>query len=180
MFDADHYEVRQKISIGNKYNIYEGDGEDPILASAQKKFRLKEDFRFLDPESDEERFRVKADSVLDVAAAYDIEDSTTGERVGSVRRSVKSMVKHEYELLDADGDVVGVVKEDSVANAIIRRFVTTLVPFSYVIEGPTGEHLGEVNGAFSLRDRYSIDLSSDLDPRLAVIATVVIDAIEAN
>lgn len=180
MFDADHYEVRQKISIGNKYNVYEGESDDPILTSAQKKFRLKEDFRFLDPESETERFRVKADSVLDVAAAYDIEESETGERVGSVRRSVKSMFKHEYELLDGEGDVVGVVKEDSVANAVIRRFVTSLVPFSYVIEGESGEKLGEVTGAFSLRDRYSIDLSGDIDPRLVVIATVVIDAIEAN
>ena len=180
MFDATTYEVRQKLRLGNRYTIYE-DGE-PILSSAQKRLRLKEDFRFEDPDTGEERFRAKADSVLDVAAAYDIEDSQTGERIGSVKRNVVSMFKHEYALLGLDGDAVGYIREDSAVNALIRRFVTTLLPFSYEITDPTrSEAWGRVSGAFSFRDRYRVDLTTDqLDPRLAVIATVVVDAIEEN
>ncbi|MFB6097195.1 MAG: hypothetical protein ABEJ74_07390 [Haloferacaceae archaeon] len=180
MFDSRHYEVRQKVSLGNKYNVYE-DGEQ-ILSSAQKKFRLKEDFRFTDPDGDREVFRVKADSMLDIAAAYDVVDSRTDERVGAVRRKASSsFFVHEYELLDPDGDVVATVSEDSLLKAFLRRFLTTLIPFAYTIESPTGEDLGAVRGQFSLRDRYTVDLAGDdLDPRLAVIATVVIDAIEAN
>ncbi|EJN58193.1 hypothetical protein SAMN04487950_0223 [Halogranum rubrum] len=181
MFDASRYEVRQKLRIGNKYNVYEGD--ENILESAQKKFRLKEDFRFNDPETGEERFRVKADSVLDVAASYDIVDSRTGDRIGSVKRSVKSFFKHEYALVDASGSVVATVKEDGWLRAILRRNLTTLIPFSYDIEGPSGEHFGDVSEKFTpVRDKYTIDLSGDgqLDPRLVVIGTVVIDAIEEN
>lgn len=181
MFDSQHYEVRQKIRIGNKYNIYEGDADEPILSSAQKKLRLKEDFRFNDPDTGEEVFRVKADSVLDISAAYDIVDVRTDERVGSVKRKAKSIFKHEYEMLDADGNVVALLKEDSPLKAFARRFITSWIPFSYVIETPDGEQLGSADGAFALRDKYSIDLTSDeIDPRLAVIGTVVIDAIEAN
>jgi uncharacterized protein YxjI len=182
VFDALRYEVRQKIRIGNTYNIYEAGADEPFLESAQKKFRLKEDFRFDDPETGEERFRVKADSVLDITAAYDIVDSRTDERVGSVKRSAKSFFKHEYALLGPDGEQVATVKEDNWLRAVLRRAVTTLIPFSYEIEGPNGDRLGDVSGQFTpVRDRYTIDLADDgLDPRLAVIGTVVIDAIEEN
>lgn len=182
MFDARRYEVRQKIRIGNKYNVYEAGADEPFLESAQKKFRLKEDFRFDDPETGEERFRVKADSVLDIAAAYDIVDSQSGERVGSIKRSAKSFFKHEYALVGPDGQQVATVKEDNWVRAALRRGLTTLIPFSYDIEAPDGSHLGDVSEQFTpVRDRYTIDLVDDgLDPRLAVIGTVVIDAIEEN
>jgi len=179
MFDGRSYEVRQRIAIGNKYRIYEGD--EPILESAQKKFRLKEDFRFTDPETGDERFRVKADSVLDIAAAYDIVDARTDERVGAVKREAISFFKHEYSLLGPDGDLVARIREDSVPLAIARRFLTTLIPFSYEIVAPDGTAIGAANGAFSLRDKYSIDLDGgDADPRLAVVGMVVVDAIEEN
>lgn len=181
MFESRHYEVRQKISVRTRYNVYEGDADEPFLQSKKKSFRLKEDFRFSDPETGEDVFRVRADSVLDIAAAYDIVDERTGERVGSVRRSAMSMFKHEYQLLDADGQQVATVSEDSWFNAFLRRKVTTLFPFNYSIDAPDGTRLGDVSERFSLRDRYDIDLASDdLDPRLAVIGAVVIDAIEGN
>lgn len=178
MFDGTHYEVRQKLRLGNKYRIYEGD--TPILESAQKRFRLKEDFRFTDPDTGEERFRVKAGSILDIASAYDVVDSETGERIGSVRRSVMSFFKHEYELLGPDGDVVATVTEDNAVMALARRRVTTLIPFNYDIVSPSGEKLGDVSESLSFRDKYSIDLTGDLDPRLAVVGMVVVDAIEEN
>lgn len=181
MFESRHYEVRQKISVRTRYNVYEGDDPDPILQSKKKSFRLKEDFRFSDPETGEDVFRVRADSVLDVAAAYDIVDERSDERVGAVKRSAMSMFKHEYQLLGPDGEHVATVSEDSWFNAFLRRNVTTLFPFNYSIDAPDGTHLGDVSERFSLRDRYDIDLASDdLDPRLAVVGAVVIDAIEGN
>jgi uncharacterized protein YxjI len=179
VFDATRYEVRQKLGIRTRYNVYEGDGDDPILTAKKKKLKLKEDFRFTTP-GGEEAFRVKADSVLDIAAAYDIVDSRTGERVGSVKREVASIFKHEYSLLDADGNVVAILREDNHLMAALRRLVTTLIPFSYDIVAPDGTAVGTVEEQFSLRDKYTIDLTGDVDPRLAVVGTVVVDAIEGN
>jgi uncharacterized protein YxjI len=177
MFDATRYEVRQRFGLSNKYHIYEGD--ERILSSRQKRFRLKEEFRFT-TEDGTEAYRVKAGSVLDVATTYDIVDVRTDERVGSVKRSVKSLFKHEYTLLDAAGTAVAILREDSRLLAALRRLVTTLIPFSYDIVAPDGTELGSVDEQFSLRDRYRIELTGDVDPRLAVIGTVVVDAIEGN
>lgn len=179
VFDARRYEVRQKLRLRDSYAIYEGDGDDPILTSKQKRFRLKEDFRFVDADTGEEAFRVRAGSVLDLASTYDVVDSRTGERIGAVKRSPLSMFRQQYALLGPDGGTVGTIREDGVLRAALRRYVTTLVPFAYEIEGPTGR-LGTVREALSLRDRYAIELTGEIDPRLAVIGTVVIDAIEEN
>lgn len=184
MFDSPSYEVRQKVSIGTKYVVYEngapGD-ETPILSAEKKKFKLKEDFRLDDYDSGEERFRVKADSVLDVSAAYDIVDSRTDERVGAVKRGAFSFAKHTYQLLGPNGSVVGRIVEDSVPMAVARRFVTTLIPFSYRVEDASGAQVGTIDEQFSLRDKYTIEADTDeVDPRLVVVGAVVIDAIEEN
>jgi uncharacterized protein YxjI len=178
---SQRFEVRQKLGIGKKYNVYREGASEPFLTAKKKKLRLKEDFRLTDPETGDERYRVKADRVLDVGAVYEITDTQTGATVGSVRRKRKSFAKHEYALADADGTEVALIKEDSVAMAIVRRFVTTLVPFSYVITSADGSRsLGSVSGAFSIRDRYEIEVDDEIDPMLAVVGTVVIDAIEEN
>ncbi|MFC6724755.1 hypothetical protein ACFQE1_10295 [Halobium palmae] len=181
MFDARSYEVRQKLGIRTRYNVYEDGTDDPILQSKKKSFRLKEDFRFTDPRTGEEAFRVTTGKILDINAAYDIEDSRTGEPVGAVKRSMMSFLKHEYQLLDPDGNVVATLTEDNHLMALLRRKVTTLIPFNYDIVSPSGEKVGDVSERFSLRDRYDIDLyGDDVDPRLAVVGTVVVDAIEGN
>ncbi|ELZ92907.1 hypothetical protein C440_12339 [Haloferax mucosum ATCC BAA-1512] len=179
MFDSSRYEVRQKVSISTKYVVYE-DGT-PILSAKKKKFKLKEDFRLKDYDSGDERFRVKADSVLDVSAAYDIVDSQTGERVGAVKRGAFSFAKHTYQLLGPDGSVVGRIVEDNVPMAIARRVLSTLIPFSYRIENAAGEPVGSIGEQFSFRDKYTIDIDTEqMDPRLLVVGAVVIDAIEEN
>ena len=72
------------------------------------------------------------------------------------------------------------VTEDNAMMALARRHVTTLIPFNYDIVSPSGEKLGDVSESLSFRDTYSIDVTGDLDPRLAVVGMVVIDAIEEN
>lgn len=180
MFESDSYKVRQKaLSIGNKYLIYEDD--EQILKSAQKKLKLKEDFRFKDMD-DNPVLRVTTDQVLDVAASYTVTDEQTDEPIGAIKEDL-TFLHHSWKILDTEGNVVADIKEDNMAMALVRRFVTTLLPFSYRIEDETSV-LGTIKGQFAFRDTYSIDLSSDsgekIDPRMAVVAAVVIDAMEGN
>ena len=181
MFDGDTYRVKQKIRIGEAYNIYE-EGEH-VLSVKKKKFRLKEDVRFTDTDG-EPVLRAKASQMLDMNAAYAITDERTGEEVGAVKRDWKSMFKHHWELLDSDGNAVARITEDSVPMALARRYVTTLIPFRYHFESHTGIPLGSIYEKFSFRYNYTIDLSADtekvIDHRLGVAAAVLIDAIEGN
>lgn len=198
MFESNAYEVRQKMSIGNKYNIYEGTGDDAehILQAKQKILKMKEDFRFQDPETEEDVIRVTTDEVIDYKATYTIVDVRNDEIIGAVERlSSSSSLRQKWGLFEASEDdeaeQVGVLKEDSLLKAFLRRQVTGLIPIAFDIyepekslskDGSTDrDQIAEIEGAFSFRDKYTIEVEDDdLDPRLAVIGAAVIDAIEAN
>jgi uncharacterized protein YxjI len=180
MFDADSYEIRQKImGFGQQYNIYEN-GEK-ILKSKQKPLKMKEDFRFYDTDG-EPVLRVTTDQILDVAASYTVIDERNDETIGALKREF-TFLQHRWEIIDSDNRVIGSIEEDNQLMAIIRRFIAEFVPFSYRIVAQNGDSLGELNGKLSLRDRYMLELTDDkdrLDRRLAVAAAVLVDAVEKN
>ena len=181
MFNSDLYKVKQKaLSLGNKYSVYE-DGEK-ILQSKQKKLKLKEDFRFYTPE-DEAVLKVTTDQILDVAASYTVTDERSDEVVGALKRDW-TFLQHRWQLIDTDNNVIGTIEESSLPMALLRRFVFEFFPFKYQITSPDGELLGKLDGKFSIRDTYELDMSMDedkaIDRRLAVAAAVLIDAIEKN
>lgn len=184
MFDADRYEVRQKaLSVGNEYTVSEGpDGAtEPILSAKQKLLRAKEDFRFTDPESDESLFRVTTDQILDLKASYQVVDEQTDEVLGAIERESYGFLRQEWGLVGPDGDRLATVTEDSLAKSLFRRHVTGLLPVAFEVRGPDGGGVrATVDGSLSIRDHYTIEVHDDLDPRLVVIASVVVDAIEAN
>lgn len=187
MFEGREYAVREE--LGANYGVYVGDADEPFLHSDQERLAIKEDFRFSEPASGEEVLWVKAESVLDVAAAYDVIDERTGEYVGSIQRSVSSILRHDYEIRDHQGDLLATVTEDGWLRALVRRQITDALPFTYHVEGPDGERYGEISENLGFRDEYEITLepadgksdtreTTALDPRLAVVAIVLIDEIE--
>jgi uncharacterized protein YxjI len=184
VFDGDRYEVTQKaLSIGNKYTVEEGaeGATEPILAAKQKALKMKEDFRFTDPDGDEELFRVTTDQVLDLKGSYQVVDERTDEVVGAIERESLGFLQQEWQLTGPDGDRVAKVTEDSMAKAMFRRFVTGLLPVAFEVRGPDGNGVrANIDGSFSFRDHYVVQIHDDVDPRLVVLASVVIDAIEAN
>lgn len=97
MFGGRRYAVREEHGIGASYGVYSGNDEaaesddEPLLTTSKETLAIKEDFRFSEPETGEEVLWVKAESVLDIAAAYDVIDERTGEYVGSIERSVRSV-----------------------------------------------------------------------------------------
>lgn len=88
--------------------------------------------------------------------------------------------RKRWEWMDASGRLVCVAKEDTVLKAILRRFVTRLIPLNFVFEGPDGrEHFGGFDRKFTLLDRYVLDLTPDtrrvLDRRVALALGVLLD-----
>src|SRR5688572_26121363 len=129
--------IRRKVFklFGGAYHIYDPSG-NVVLYSKMKAFKLKEDIRLYTGEDmRQEIVSIQARQILDFNAAYDVIDSATGQKLGAMRRKGwSSLIQDEWHILNAYDQQVGLVKEDSTALALVRRFLTNLIPQNYHVE----------------------------------------------
>src|SRR3954470_15675148 len=146
-FQHPTYLIRKKLLqiFGASFNLY-GPNGDLLFYSKQKAFKLKEDIRlYADESATEEVLTIHARSWLDFAAAYDVVDTQTGEKVGGLKRKgFKSLIRDEWTFMDADDNDVGLIQEDSMLLGLVRRFVPYghFIPQKFVgtVQGqPVGE-----------------------------------------
>jgi hypothetical protein len=87
--------------------------------------------------------------------------------------------RKQWNVWAPDGRRVWEATEDSVILALVRRFLTRLVPLCFIFRLPGGQVVGEFNRKFTILDRYVLDLSLDvdrtLDRRVAVAMGVMLD-----
>ena len=186
-FSSPTYLVRRKVFTlaGAAFHIRDAQGQ-LVLYSKLKAFKLKEDLRlFTGEDMTEELLAIHARKVLDISATYDVTDSVTGERVGAVRRKgIRSILRDEWLLLDPNDREVGVVREDSMGLALLRRFLTNLVPQRYDVEW-MGQPVATVRQNFNpFVLKLTVDFSPDdarlLDRRLGLAAVLLLSAIEGR
>jgi hypothetical protein len=168
-----------------KFHVYDPMG-NLVAYVEQKAFKLKEDITiFADEQKRQSLLIIKTRQILDFSAAYDVSDARTGAKVGALRRKgLKSILRDEWIILDADEQEIGHIQEDSTLLATLRRFLSNLIPQHYVIElhgQPSGEIKQEFN-PFVLKHRVDLrrDTGRRLDRRLALAAVVLIQAIEGR
>mgnify|MGYP001113235010 FL=1 len=186
-FSSPTYLVRRKVFTlaGAAFHIRDAQGQ-LVLYSKLKAFKLKEDLRlFTGEDMTEELLAIHARKVLDISATSDVTDSVTGERVGAVRRKgIRSILRDEWLLLDPNDREVGVVREDSMGLALLRRFLTNLVPQRYDVEW-MGQPVATVRQNFNpFVLKLTVDFSPDdarlLDRRLGLAAVLLLSAIEGR
>ncbi|AZK48466.1 hypothetical protein [Paenibacillus lentus] len=187
-FGYDQYLVRKKVLsvLGAKFHIYNANNEELIMFSQMKAFKLKEDIRLYSDESmSEELLTIKARSVIDFSATYDVHDARTGEHVGSLRRKgMKSILKDEWVIQNAAEAEIGRIKEDNRLFALLRRFLTNLIPQTYSVE-MNGSTISTFKQNFNpFVTKINVDFSSDpshtLDRRLGLAASVLLCAIDGQ
>ncbi|GIP59631.1 hypothetical protein MKX50_06195 [Paenibacillus sp. FSL W8-0186] len=186
-FSYDQYLVRQKIIsvLGARFHIYNAN-QELVMYSQMKAFKLKEDIRLYSDESmSEELLTIKARNVIDFSATYDVQDARTGERVGSLRRKgFKSILKDEWIILNAGEAEIGRIKEDSRLLALLRRFLSSLIPQTYNVEinGITVTTFKQNFNPFvtKINVDFSSDPSQTLDRRLGLAASVLLCAIDGK
>jgi len=150
-----------------------------------KAFKLREDITiYRDAGRTQPLLTIKARQIIDFSACYDVLDVQSGQTVGSCRRKgLKSILKDEWELLDSDEALVGHAKEDSMLLALVRRFLSNLVPQTFLIEA-MGEQVGKLKGTWNpFLVKYAVDFSNNrgqLDPRLGLAITVLLLTIEGK
>ena len=131
LFTMDKYYIQTKfLKIFGGTFWFKNSNDQVIAYSKQKRFKLKEDIvLYADETCAQPLLSIKARSVIDFGATYDIVDMTTGENLGAARRKgLKSIFKDTWKILDANGNEYAELVEDSIA--ILRRFVK-LIPAKY-------------------------------------------------
>ncbi|PKQ37633.1 MAG: hypothetical protein CVT59_06190 [Actinobacteria bacterium HGW-Actinobacteria-1] len=191
LFSAERYLVRRKVFklAGGAFHVYDPQG-NVVAYSEQKAFKLKEDIRvFADEAKTRELLVIQARQIMDFSAAYDVTDAMTGEKVGALRRcGGKSILRDEWTILDPSDTAVGTIIEDSMGYALIRRFLTNLVPQKYDVFFPsvtTGQKIANMDQQFNpFVYKLDVDLSTDpakqFDRRLAISAAILLAAIEGR
>lgn len=186
-FQYNHYVLkRQVFALTGKFRLYNPMG-DLVLFSEQKMFKLKEDIRlYADEVKTHELLQIKARQIIDFSAAYDVIDSATSQKVGTLRRKgFRSMVRDEWEVLDANDQLIGKLFEDNVGLAMLRRLLLgSFLPQNYDLT--IGEQrVADLKQRFNLfRYELDMDFSMDsmgqLDRRLGIAAGVLLAAIEGR
>ena len=177
--DDDRYEVQQSL-VRNKYSVTDSAG-DVVLRGKQKMFKLKEEFPFVTGD-DEDAFSVKAGGIMDIGGNYAIIDAGTGEEVVVLDEDYSIFVEN-WTIRDPDtGEALATIRSKNKLLSALRHFVSVanLVPNTYEIFDPDGDHVGDIEGQFSLRDAYTvtIDDASDVPKEAVVAAACILDALE--
>ena len=171
--------------LGAALHIFAPDGSLAFYAEL-KAFRLREDIRlYADESMGAELLLIKARQILDISATYDVIDPATGEKVGALkRRGLKSMLRDEWAILDAADMEIGTIREDSMALALIRRFLTNIIPQTFTAEvrgsvvATYKQHFNPI--IFKMTADFSTDVGGALDRRLGIAAAVLLATIEGR
>lgn len=186
LFESDTYTIRRKILVlfGAAFHVYDARGA-VIGFSKQKAFKLREDIRIYSDETcSTEVMTIKARSIIDFSAAYDVVDARSGEQVGTARRKGwSSIFRDAWELLDADERPLAKVQEDSGLMAFLRRFLSNLIPQHFDVTTASGALCAEFDQHFNpfvYRLTVTIRPGSVVDRRLLLGTAILIAAIEGR
>jgi hypothetical protein len=174
-FGHTEYVIRQKVLklFGASFYILGPDGST-VLFSNQKAFKLREDIRLYESEAmAQELIAIRTASIIDFSAAYQVIDTPTQQLVGMLRRKgLSSIVRDQWEVLDAHGQSIGHIVEDSSFLAILRRLfdgAQILLPQTY--RNPFVR---------KLTVDFTPDVRGRIDRRLGLAAGVLLAAIEGR
>ena len=177
---------RQTLALTGKFRLYDPMG-NLVMFSEQKMFRLREDIRvYADENKTQEVLGIQARQIIDFSAAYDVVDTVLNQKVGALRRKGwRSLLRDEWEVLDANDNVIGMLFEDSVGLALLRRLLLgSLLPQNYdmtldetrVADLRQNFHLFR----YELNLDFSMDPSQRLDRRLGIAAGILLAAVEGK
>ena len=181
------YLIRRKVFtlFGNKFHVYDGDG-NLLLFTKQKAFKLREDIRIYSDETmSEEKLLIQARQLIDFSAAYDVVDQGEGIKVGAARRKgFKSIVRDSWEFLGPNDEEIGRLEEDSVVMALLRRFLSNLIPQKFYLTAQ-GRRVAEIRQRFNpfiykLQVHVDPSASEFIDPRLILAGGILVAAIEGR
>ena len=182
-FMQGQYLFRRKVFtlLGKAFHVYDNRG-NLVFYSRQKPFKLREDFQvYSDQTRSKELLIIKTPQIFDISAVYGVQDATTGEVVGAIKRmGFKSILKDEWIFMSTEGREIGKLTEASLAGALFSRFVN-FIPQQYVVlaEGREAARINQHFNPFILKYTLTItEEASPIDRRLLIAAGILLSGIE--
>lgn len=183
-FQHNYYLFRRKVFklFGGAFHVYDNIG-NLLFYSKQKAFKLREDFRvYSDERQVEELLTIKTPQILDFGATYNVQDATTGEAIGAIRRKgLKSIIKDEWIFLSNESQEIGRLTESSIAGALLSRYIN-LIPQKYVITSADGREVAKIEQHFNpFVLKYSMTIAEprpSIDRRLLISSGILLAGIE--
>ena len=187
VLDINQYMIREKFwkIFGDKF-WFEDVNEKRYGFCEQKRFKIKEDIRIYSDESkSHEWLKIKQKQLIDAWGGYDIIDSESAEHIGTVRRKFwASVLRTRWHLLDAAGNEVGILIEDSMGYALARRLLLgILLPKKFHIEIGEGAEfvtMRQMFNPFIKKMVVNIPPNHPLDRRFIAGLAIVIAAIDGR
>lgn len=181
-----HLSKKRFKMLGAEANVYEGPSASGrhLLNAKMKAFKLWEDIRVAGPDG-QEAFSIRQRKEYKLGhTLFDVVDPA-GTVLGSFQRmNLESMLQDKWNVLSPAGEIVAVLQEDSMGLALLRRFLTNLVPQNYdLLAG--GQRVADLKQAFSLFGvSYELDAVVEagcpLDARLVQAAMVLLATVEGR
>ncbi len=128
---------------------------------------------------------LKARSIFKFSAVYDVVDSVNKEHLASFRRQGRSSIFNtEWQIASPSGEQVGYIREESVQNAIDKRFFGPSWPLRYsaVVDG-LAVCSYEQDGSlfrFNLTARFLQTDGLHFDRRLGLAAAILLCLVEGK
>ncbi|MBW7943604.1 MAG: hypothetical protein H3C64_14765 [Candidatus Kuenenia stuttgartiensis] len=170
--------------LGADFQVFD-ENQRQILFAHLKAFKWKEDITLYSDESKTEAvIQIKARQIIDFSAAYDFFDSKTGMKIGAAKRKGwKSILRDEWIIMDVDDRELGTIKEDSTMMALLRRFITALIPqrFHVMINNVEVAHYrNNVNPFISKVQVVLLKEEPAFQPAFAIAMGILLCAIEGK
>jgi hypothetical protein len=171
--------------LGARCRIFDEHGNG-VLYARRRPLRLREHVDVFEDEGETRpALRIQTESILDLGATYVVTDARSGEPLGMARRRfMRSMLRDQWDLLDAGGNPLGEAREDSMALALLRRLVADFVPqrIHVTVAGQPTAELRQRWNPFVFRADLEMPAGADarLDPRLLLGLAILLMVIEGR
>ena len=172
--------------FGGEIRIYDKDKKKLLYYVKQKAFKLKEDIIIYKDESFNQVFlRIKAESILDLGTKYNIYKIQNDQeiKIGSIKREfIKSIWRDSWKILDIQNQEIGYIQEDSLFKALLRRYLTNLIPqkFEIYYKNKLSGVLKQTFNPFIAQYYADFSMNNDFPLELAIASLVLLQIIEGR
>ena len=185
--EAKHFYSRKKFFkiFGGEIRIYDKDKKRLLYYVKQKAFKLKEDILIYDESLNQVFLRIRAESILDLGTKYNIYKIQNDQeiKIGSIKREfIKSIWRDSWKILDIQNQEIGYIQEDSLFKALLRRYLTNLIPqkFEIYYKNKLSGVLKQTFNPFIAQYYADFSMNPDFPLEFAIASLVLLQIIEGR